>query len=356
MDALVRKYFARFGLVLLGVFLSLVICEVALRVAGYPSRVLEWDYDSSSGYGFGLIRPNQDYIERWYDHQPPHRVRINSMGFRDNELEYKDGLLIFTTGDSFAYGAGVEFEDAFVDLLEKELRKKYPLQKIEVVNGAGPGGTIDSQIVVFRVRGLPLKPKVLLIQFFENDISGLIHLDRLKRVIKPIGFPFKDVLRRTAIYIQLYRLKYLASWRTNMDAGNVGEGTEHGSFYLEELSPYWEEGWQLYFSRLKEIIFLCRREGIEVFILVIPSQEQVKDQGLFPTPQVRIKDFAKTFGVKVLDPLEDLRRLGGEKNYIPNDGHLNKQGHQIVASVIFRQMTRTNVFDSGGSLRVKAKG
>ncbi len=75
-------------------------------------------------------------LSSFYDHWGYERYKIftNDLGFKDKsnrKVEFKNRNILFI-GDSFTEGVGVKYEDSFVGLIEKEIKKKY--DEVEILN------------------------------------------------------------------------------------------------------------------------------------------------------------------------------------------------------------------------------
>src|SRR5687768_1267599 len=95
----------------------------------------------------------------------------NSHGYRDREraLPRPPGVRrVLSLGDSFAWGASVEFEDAYPQRLERGLvrRRREPW---EVVNLALPGMNTADQAAQLAGEGLEYQPDVVVLGFVLND-------------------------------------------------------------------------------------------------------------------------------------------------------------------------------------------
>lgn len=157
-------------LIVLAVALIIVMAlgEVTLRLfAPFP------DYTCSSircfpdGYhpllGYAGI-PNLDtrFVLPDFDH----RLLNNSKGFRDRERSYgkRGAKRIVVLGDSTAWGWGVEAEERFSDLLERQL------VGWEVINLANPGYSTDQELLLLETEGLGYRPDIVLLLFDRNDV------------------------------------------------------------------------------------------------------------------------------------------------------------------------------------------
>jgi hypothetical protein len=95
----------------------------------------------------------------------------NSHGYRDLErrLPKPPGIRrVLSLGDSFAWGASVEFEDAYPQRLERGLTRRRK-ETWEVVNLALPGmGSVD-QAAQLADEGFAYEPDVVILGYVLND-------------------------------------------------------------------------------------------------------------------------------------------------------------------------------------------
>ena len=71
------------------------------------------------------LRPNAHWIENWGYKES--KIYTNNLGFKDKkirDIEFKENNILFI-GDSFTEGVGVEFENSFVGIIEKEITSKF---------------------------------------------------------------------------------------------------------------------------------------------------------------------------------------------------------------------------------------
>jgi len=103
--------------------------------------------------------------ENWYDY---YWNPINKLGFRDLEIDNKDlsKKKIFFVGDSFTAGHGIKkIKNRFPDLFSS-YEKDY-----EIFNISKPG--IDSEREYELLCDYPIKPDILVLQYFGNDIDRI---------------------------------------------------------------------------------------------------------------------------------------------------------------------------------------
>ncbi|MGB8507532.1 MAG: SGNH/GDSL hydrolase family protein [Pyrinomonadaceae bacterium] len=158
---------AKLFVVLGSVVFGLLVCEVALRVAGYTYPIF-YTPDAARGYA---LRPG---AEGWYRKEGRSYVRINSDGLRDREhaLEKPAATLrIAVVGDSYAEALQVAQEKAFPTILESKLQNcaAFGGKKIEVINFGVSGYGTTQELITLRERVRAYAPDIVLLAFTTNN-------------------------------------------------------------------------------------------------------------------------------------------------------------------------------------------
>lgn len=182
-------FLKRLALVVSALLVGLILCEVGVRlylkyldhrqveawqeVANRSSKV-------SNRPGLGhLIRMAHSH-ERVYELIPNlkmvfmgHEVRINSLGFRSEEVKPEkdpESLRIIGIGDSRMFGWGVPQEAPYLALLGKRLDQELGTA-VEVVNTAVPGYNTWMEVATLEEVGLSLQPDLVLLEIVGNDLA-----------------------------------------------------------------------------------------------------------------------------------------------------------------------------------------
>lgn len=312
---------------------------------GFPSRMVE--FLPSGVPGYSLMAPNQDLIRPSGDKRiPPYRIHINSIGLRGPEVNPDRQWTILALGDSITFGTGVSFEETYAYVLKKLMNERLR-GGVEIINAGNEGAGIDHELVVFERKRLGLRPDIVTVQFFPNDVTGMLNRDQFARIYQPIGFPLKRYVRQTAIYGLLLQAKL--NWMRWVVQREVGD-TAHLSFktdgfYARVLPSTLQRAWEVYFEYLGKLVERTRQERTPLVILIIPDVYQVARPDLFPNPQERIRTFAQRNGVPVVDPLPTFRRLmaEGDAVYLSDDLHLTARGHAVVAELLRNTLIEHNI-------------
>ncbi len=96
----------------------------------------------------------------------------NSLGWRGRR-EYREAkqteFRVLFLGDSFTYGTGVNDDQTFAALVEKELRADR--MSVEVINAGCPGKGTDYELKFFQTVGRKYHPDLTVLAFYPNDFQ-----------------------------------------------------------------------------------------------------------------------------------------------------------------------------------------
>ncbi len=179
----VRAWMGRLGLVVASCAVTLTLLEAALHLLPAWSRATTRDerfafspYRPDGRLGFTL-RPGVRV--RHVDRDFSVSVAVNALGMRGPERgtsKPAGTARILLLGDSFAFGWGVEQDEAFGARLERILTER--VGPVEVLPAAVPGWSTDQHSIYLRTQGLALHPDLILLATSENDLTEL-SLNRL---------------------------------------------------------------------------------------------------------------------------------------------------------------------------------
>ncbi|HEY8516453.1 MAG TPA: SGNH/GDSL hydrolase family protein [Candidatus Binatia bacterium] len=146
--------------------ISLYLVELALRVF----FVVPWQVTSRQPLGLGVAESELRLAQAEYDV----RLRYNSSGFRDEEFpETKEPgeLRVLVLGDSFAEGVGVEQDDRFADLLERDLARDRETPVTVIAAGQMATGPASYLRNLYEF-GVALRPDVVVITIYVGNDFG----------------------------------------------------------------------------------------------------------------------------------------------------------------------------------------
>lgn len=249
-------------------------------------------------------------------------VTTNSFGMRDKEYSIekpKNTLRIVLLGTSFEMGSGVESDQMFEKIVEERLNSEFlsdTTKKIEILNFSVGGYHLIQCVKQTKEKIFKFNPDIVLYfahsqenkrvvdrstRFFIDDDIDLEY-DFLKKIRKEIGYK-KGMSRNEAQKKLLSYGEDVVKWGYNEIAK---ECIKHGA------KPIW--------------IFLPTLEGIF-------NEDHDNIQ--------RIKTIAKNAGFETISLEKVFKDYEKEKLWVaPWDMHPNKQGHQLIADMLYTELTK----------------
>ena len=311
--------------------LLLLLGSVAffLLVAEAAVRLLKADKPAPTGYA--PVNTNRRFM------RPK-----NSRGYRDLErtVGKPPGVRrLVSLGDSFAWGASVEFEDAYPQRLERGLRRRRH-EPWQVVSLALPGMNTVDEAAQLETEGLAYGPDVVLLGFVLNDSEdeAAAEARRAAEWAEPREKP-RGVLDHSA----LFRLVSTRLWAT---AENRRRVRGYKSMYAEDAP-----GWIAARSALRRMAGICRERGVPFVVVVFPLfGNPLDDRYPFPEIHAKVAQAAGEAGAKLVDLLPAYRGLRSDLLVVNgvDDEHPNEIAHRIAAGVILHALDDVVSWSAGG--------
>lgn len=254
---------------------------------------------------------------------------INAKGYRDlaRAIPKPAGVRrVLNLGDSFAWGASVEFEDAYPQRLERALARRRG-EPWEVVNLAKPGMATIDHAAQLEKEGDAYAPDVVLLGYVLNDSqdAAAAEAQRAEDWVKnPPPTPGRSAL------VSLIRTRL---WAT---AENRRRVNGYRSMYADDAP-----GWIAARQALKTMGAWCRQRGIPFVVAIFPLFGNRLDDGYpFADAHAKIAHAAGEAGARVVDLLPAYRGLRWDILVVDGaaDEHPNEIAHRIAAGVILRAL------------------
>ena len=199
-----KAYAKNFLLLICSLLTVIVIGELFLRIGGYQIVTF---YPFSGFHQFdrdlGWIQiPRNEAVFQGREYKV--KIKTNSQGFRDQEYLFKkplDSKRVVVLGDSFTWGWGVEREEIFCEVAEKNL------EGIEFINLGQTAYSTAQEYLLFKKLGMKFSPDLTVLAFGPNDImenSGgnpkrpkfLVKDGMLTLVRSPISLSLREKIKK----------------------------------------------------------------------------------------------------------------------------------------------------------------
>lgn len=271
-------------------------------------------YITTDGYGFTAM--NYHWYKNFY------WGHYNSLGYRDHEPQPADAAVtrVAVLGDSFAMGHGINnLDDTFAQLLERKLGPGYD---VNVVAQSG----WDSDIELYELENYPLRPDVLILSYYLNDIDYLLQAPELNPDSR---FTFPDNPALSWFILNFFVPNYLYY--------NLLQFTspERTSNHLQDLvdAHLNETFWEQQAQRLYEFVDWSRRSDVQLIVLLWPHLTAVAESQ--PATQ-RVRAFFEDAGIAVVDMSEALAGSDSRQLVVNRfDAHPGIEAHRLAAEALY---------------------
>jgi lysophospholipase L1-like esterase len=258
------------------------------------------------------------------------QLATNSLGLRDREYGPKrtGEVRILSLGDSYAFGYGVELEEAYPKMLEAMLRERFPGVDISVISAGFTGYNTHHTMMEFARLQPLLNPDFVIATFVAgNDVAENAVFQRQleQRLQSPVGFLGRNSHLARLILRVTFGPRFFAS---NRSKSNI--------WYTIEL--------------LDELDSQLKKAEVPYTIMTIPARHQVRPsvhpgaafvdrigaRGYLFRQNDMVREHLEAEGIRHLDSYPVLAgRDSMEVVYFEDDPHTNALGHRLIAEVVF---------------------
>lgn len=376
------------------IVLTAVLLEIGLRIAGgslpgqlgITARYLTtgqlyaeawtqaWRENSDHYY---TLRPNIQNELQYGSPTVSFRLTTNKLwddglpadegiGFRNAPVDYRVDAVV--VGDSFGF-CFTEAVDCWVNQLAQNTG-------LGIVNLSQPVTGTLSHARMLRDFGEPLKPPLIIWQFFGNDFNDDYGLLQWRGDIEPIEDELNnsvitpqtnsggmvDWLRRNSVMFAVLEVALTGQWQVIPEGQEAFTPNYRVNYGNNEVLQFgkWYERQALYMSRLanqfgleqsrtafEESKALVEAWNGQIVVVIIPTREEVYEHLTEPimgkteldkqrSARLAMLNLCQELELDCIDPLSEFQRraLANEALYYRDDMHLNPAGNTALAEVI----------------------
>jgi lysophospholipase L1-like esterase len=274
-------------------------------------------------------------------HIGDHPVQVNALGLRDREIgpcDPADQRILFL-GDSVTYGHGQAIEATFVREVERLLGGRTGA--VRAINAGIPGWSTRQELAFYREHGPDLCPDLVLVGFVLNDVH------ELKRGLVEIGAEHGLAATRAITWLAMHSAAFAfvkEAYANVLDPASREIGTVQDLVRRAE-APEVRRAMELVENDLLALADLVRERGARVGLVLFPFRFQLEGKDL-DAPQARLRRFAATNDVPVLDTIPVLRKHEPEDVLMDHD-HFTALGHRVVGQAIADWIQRERLLAAG---------
>jgi lysophospholipase L1-like esterase len=367
-----REALYRIFLAVAAAAVALSLAELLIRVVA-PQPVRFFDPNPYVADGDGAVRFRPGYRGTLTNRTEfTTRVTINSLGLRGPEPSPPGtgDCRLLAIGDSQTFGAGVEDDEAFIEVAAAELRREGT--ELTVLNGGIPGLGVPQEIRWLERHGTALTPDVVVLGIFVgNDLLEATRewssWDVVEGRLIPVGSQskLKDWLFFHSHLYALLKNRIPIGLQSAVRARlglpepwTVRQMRAAASLYEAETNALAQEAMTATGEALDRFAELARERAFAPLALVIPDLIQLDPQrwadlarqlDLPPAshdlarPNRLLLEQLAGRGIPALDLLPSFRtaQAEGASLYFPIDRHLTVAGQRLAADGLVRLLHDT---------------
>lgn len=268
-------------------------------------------------------------------------LKINSIGFRCEEISKAAKTKILVLGDSIIFARYLNYNDTGVSILERLLKNNSGRDDIQVINGGLSGRNTSEEVSLLENIYDKVKPSIVILGICVNDFVQVdVNLIESKNNKGTKSFFVK------AIKDWLGSKESIRIFKRGLTKRILGKNAD--LIYVKLLKSLlnqsevkWNE-WSLEFQKIKDF---CDKKGCNLILTIFPSEPQA-----YPIPDILemsqsyesshkiLPIFCKERNIPLIDLLEEYRSFNkrtGKRVYLPNDFlHPNEIGQKIWAEEV----------------------
>ena len=304
---------AEVTLLLASIVVVLLLAEVGVRLVG----------SGGGGSGYAPLHTGRR------DRQP-----VNALGYRDLDRAQPkpEGVRrAVCLGDSFTWGVGVLFDDAWPQRIERALSRTRG-ERWEAVNLAEPGMNAVQYASRLESEGWGYGPDVVVMGWVMNDSED----EDAAEARRAVDWAEEQQRERSATEAFLDRSALVRLVRTRVTATveNRRRITGYRSMYADD-----NKGWVAARRALAAMGGMCRAHGVPFVVVIFPLFANPLDARYpFADLHAKVAQAAGEAGAKVVDLLPRYASVDWRLLVVDgaNDEHPNEIAHRIAAQAIAR--------------------
>ena len=304
---------AEVTLLLASIVVALLLAEVGVRLVG----------SGGGGSGYAPLHTGRR-----------DRLPVNALGYRDlDRVQPKpEGVRrAVCLGDSFTWGVGVLFDDAWPQRIERTLSRSRG-ERWEAVNLAEPGMNAVQYASRLESEGWGYGPDVVVLGWVMNDSED----EDAAEARRAVDWAEEQQRERSATEAFLDRSALVRLVRTRVTATveNRRRITGYRSMYADD-----NKGWAAARRALAAMGGMCRAHGVPFVVVIFPLFANPLDARYpFADLHAKVAQAAGEAGAKVVDLLPRYASVDWRLLVVDgtNDEHPNEIAHRIAAQAIAR--------------------
>ncbi len=264
-------------------------------------------------HGVATTKASALWVDKYY--KP-----VNSLGYRDREPDLKTNKkVVLFVGDSFTAGYGNDnVKERFSDLVASRLDTAL----YDVYNLGIPG--IDTRGEAERLKAYPLKPDVIVLAYFFNDIEVAAADHGFEIEVPP---PYSGIPRPLRLVVDRLYFPNFIYWHLPNSSGQILDHFLHKTYNDPAIL-------QTHLNDLSEIIRYKEENQAGMITVMIPFLPDLKYSAQFTKP---VSDYLEKNGVTVVTLEDEISKLPVEERVVnKTDSHSSVKTNEIIAQKLLK--------------------
>lgn len=322
-----RKLAVRAGVVMLSICISLALIEAGFR-ALYSGDRPEYRSDTPSVY----LYPENNSGNR---------------DFRYQKEKPEGTFRIIVAGDSFGFGYGGWFDDAFPKRLERILRYNNSPRSVEVLNFSIPSYSTRDEVDVVKKALVEYHADLILLEVTLNDAE-----------IVPFEFNTPEFRRR--VLPEMVKGGIYDYWKSLKFVINRIQRARSRQGYVRYFNALFTNPDTLgsFEAAVQSIAAQCSAEKVPVAAIVFPLFSfQFNAQYPFAEVHRKIASVLEDKRIPHLDLLPEFEGMNPERLQVEpgKDPHPNAIAHRIATEAVYRWLVKNSLIPGEFVIKKKAR-
>jgi lysophospholipase L1-like esterase len=240
---------------------------------------------------------------------------VNALGYHDKEVTKETGKKqVLVIGDSFAAGHGLKnVNERFSDILGTSLgAEKYNVYNLGV-SGA------DTKDEAGRLENFPVKPDVIILQYFPNDIEKV---GREKGLTLTGSEPYADLKGPMATLVKRFYLPNFVYWQLPHTGFSTFDKFVQKAYTDTTIL-------NAHLRDMSRIVNYKDSTGAKMYAVFIPFLFQLDKSAGYTKP---VEDYLKSHGVTVVPLNDGIAQIPDKERVVgKNDGHASPAVNALIA-------------------------
>jgi lysophospholipase L1-like esterase len=247
---------------------------------------------------------------------------VNALGYRDQEITKEPGKkIVLVIGDSFAAGHGLKnVNERFSNILQTKLGvEKYTVYNLGV-SGA------DTRDEAKRLKEFPVKPDIIILQYFPNDIEKA---GRERGLSLSGAEPYADLHGPFSMIVKRFYLPNFIYWQLPHTGFSTFEKFVQTAYTDTTVL-------NAHIRDLSKITLYKEESAAKMYTVFIPFLFQLDKSAAYTKP---VENFLRSKKVNVVTLNSSISKVPEKDRIVgKNDGHASAVINSLIADQLFDAM------------------